>query len=290
MNNQDFGNFTLDVPAGWELTLAAQGSGILFAKKGSMIADQGNFKYEKVLLDPNNTGAVGSIMNYATKKITGEHMEIMKVTGQGTVYFADLAQHVCVINLEQGEHVAVESENLLAFTPDCKYGVEMIGTGVISQKGLFTSKLTGLSGNAQVAITTNGNPLVLNTPCRVDPDAVVCWTGPNPGVKLDVNWKTIIGQTSGESYMLEFKQPGYQVIVQPFERESGISLRDKTRPTTQNNPLSGLKDSFGKGGNNNPMNAIGNGNIGNNMGNMGNLGDMANGVGDLLGGFFGGKR
>lgn len=278
-------NFKLEVMS--ELSCKATGNGMFFAKKGSMVADQGVFKYEKVLLDPNNTGAVGSIMNYGIKKLTGEHMEIMKVSGQGTVYLADLAQHVTVLELTQGEHVAVESENLLAFTDDVKYGVEMIGTGVISQKGLFTSKLTALTDYSQVAVITNGNPLILTTPCKVDPDAIVCWTGPNPGVKLDVNWKTLIGQTSGESYMLEFKQPGHTVIIQPFERESGISIRDTTRPTTQKNPLSGMKENlqetFNNGGN--ATNYLGNLNpTGNNpLGNSG-VGGVLNTIGNILGG------
>ncbi len=30
----------------------AQGDGFFFSKKGAMVADQGNFKYEKILLDP----------------------------------------------------------------------------------------------------------------------------------------------------------------------------------------------------------------------------------------------
>lgn len=122
--------------------------------------------------------------------------------------FAELAKHVTVIPLNPGESIGVESENLLAFTENCDYGVRPIGVGVISQKGLFTSKLTGKGPNAQVAVLSEGNPLVLDSPCCVDPDAVICWTGPDPGFKLDLNWKTLIGQTSGESYMLEFKNPG----------------------------------------------------------------------------------
>lgn len=296
MNNQNYNNNNFNLKVLSELSCKVEGNGQFFAKKGSMVADQGAFKYEKVLLDPNNTGAVGSVVNYGIKKLTGEHMEIMKATGQGTVYLADLAQHVTVLDLAQGESVAVESENLLAFTADVKYGVEMIGTGVISQKGLFTSKLTGLSDYSQVAVTTNGNPIVLQTPCRVDPDAVVCWTGPNPGVKLDVNWKTLIGQTSGESYMLEFKQPGHIVVIQPYERESGISLRDKTRPTTQKNPLNGLKDSFGPNGANNPMggfngqnNPLGGSSQNNPLGglgqgNQGGVGGVLNSLNNILGG------
>ena len=89
---------------------------------------------------------------------------------------------------------------------------------------MFTSKLTGQGPNAEVAITTEGNPLILETPCTVDPDAVVCWTGSDPTFKTDVSWKTLIGQTSGESYSLEFNSYGETVIVQPYERVSGLNI------------------------------------------------------------------
>ncbi len=42
---------------------------------------------------------------------------------------------------------------------------------------------------------------------------------------MDVNWKTFIGQTSGESYSFEWG--GHQrvsVIIQPNERASGIDI------------------------------------------------------------------
>lgn len=200
------------------------GDGEMFAKKGSMVAYQGNFKFDKVLIDPNGGGMLKSIANHAMRRVTGENLELMKVTGQGQVYLADEAAHVVIINLNEGDQISVESENLLAFNDACQYGVRFIGVGVVSQKGLFTSKLTPKAHGAQVAVKADGNPIILQTPCVVDPDAVVCWTGPDPSFKLGVSWKTLIGQTSGESYMLEFKQPGYHVIVQPSERKSGIKI------------------------------------------------------------------
>ena len=62
----------------------------------------------------------------------------------------------------------------------------------------------------------------------VDPDAVVCWMGNgpcDPDIKMDVNWKTFIGQSSGESYSFEWgaHQP-VTVIIQPNERESGVNI------------------------------------------------------------------
>ncbi|MEK6263564.1 MAG: AIM24 family protein [Clostridium sp.] len=208
-----------------ELTCVAEGDGQFFAKVGAMVAYKGSFTSEKVLLDTNNTGSIlKSVMNLATRKLSGENVPIMKVKGTGSYYMANRAQHISIITLGSGQSIGVEGENLLAFTEDCKYGVRFMGSGVISQKGMFTSNLTAIGNNAEVVITTNGNPIILQTPCVVDPDAVVCWTGSDPQFKTDVSWKTFLGQTSGESYMLEFNTKGETVIIQPFERASGLKV------------------------------------------------------------------
>lgn len=249
-----------------ELYCKCIGTGMMFAKKGAMVAYEGQFKFSKRLLGTNQGNIVGQVINHAARKLTGENLEIMEINGSGTVYLADLAQHVTVIDLEGNgpwNSLCVESENLLGFTAQCHYGVTPIGVGVISQKGLFTSKLTYNGPGAKVAITTNGNPLVLtvgDSPIYVDPDAMVCFTGSAPGVKADVGLKTLIGQTSGESYQLEFKEKGQIVVVQPYERESGLSIRDTTRPTSQ------AKPTFGSGG------ASGS--------------TIENGIGDMLGKMF----
>ncbi|MCT4618511.1 MAG: AIM24 family protein [Marinisporobacter sp.] len=204
----------------------AQGDGFFFAKKGAMVADQGNFKYEKILLDPNAGGGVArGIMNNISRRLTGENMEIMKVTGSGMCILAFEGKNVTIVPLQPGESVGVESENILAFTGNLNYGVRFIGAGVLSQKGLFTTNFKNNSGGVgHVAVITDGNAVVLQSPCRVDPDAIICWTGPDPSFKMDVNWKTIIGQTSGESYMFEFKQAGQTVVLQPSERKSGLDV------------------------------------------------------------------
>lgn len=208
-----------------ELTCKAEGEGDFFAKVGAMVANKGSFKAEKVLLDPNkNRSILGSVMNLAARKLTGENIPIMKVSGKGIYYMANKAQHVSVIKLKPGQSIGVEGENLLAFTNECKYSVRFIGSGVISQKGMFTSNIKSNGGNAEVAITTNGNPIILETPCVVDPDAVICWTGSDPSFKTDISWKSFIGQTSGESYFMEFQSVGEVVIVQPSERNSGLKV------------------------------------------------------------------
>lgn len=156
----------------------------------------------------------------------------MKVTSRGdnVTYYANEAQHVVVYNLRQGETISVESENILAFTSDCKYSVRFLAQGVVSQKGLATSTLTGVGPNAQVAVLVDGNPIVLSnvqngSTIEVDPDAVVCWVGADPGFKLDLSWKNLIGQASGESYMYEWAgNKTATVIIQPLERQSGVNI------------------------------------------------------------------
>lgn len=228
-----------------ELTLLASnhgGNDKFYAKKGSMVAYKGQFKFDKVLLDPNGGGMVKSVLNHVSRRLTGENMELMEVKGSGEVYLADEAQHVTIIDLGPNDQLSVESENLLAFNDATQYGVRFIGVGVISQKGLFTSKLTAKAHGSQVAVKSDGNPIMLQTPCVVDPDAVVCWSGPDPSFKMGLSWKTFVGQTSGESYMLEFKEHGHLVLIQPSERLSGLKVGiddNRYSPQEQNNPMQG---------------------------------------------------
>jgi uncharacterized protein (AIM24 family) len=205
-----------------ELTCKVEGSGKFIAKKGAMIAYQGNFKFDKMLLGPDNGGGMlGALVGFAKRSVTGENISLMTVEGSGAIYLAENAYHLTVLELEN-EEICVESENLLAFSAELRYDVRFVGVGVLSQKGLATSYL---SGTGKVVIKTDGNPIILETPCVVDPDAVVSWTGSrDPHVKTDVSWKTFVGQTSGESYQLDFNFPGEQVIVQPSERLSSLHI------------------------------------------------------------------
>ena len=152
-----------------ELTLrvTCKGGDILYTKAGAFIAGdnmgQKNYTFEKVLLGPQQgfaQAALGSLM----RRAAGENLPLMKVTfrGDSVTYYADYSQHVVVYKLEMGESISVESENLLAFTQDCKYGVRFLGQGIMSQKGMATTELIGQGPNSYVAITTNGNPIVLS--------------------------------------------------------------------------------------------------------------------------------
>lgn len=222
-----------------ELTLkvTCKGNDVLFTKAGAFIAGDSirkNYRFEKVLLGPQNNLAqaiFGSVM----RRAAGENLPLMKVSmnGDSVTYYANYGQHIVAYHLGYGETISVESENILAFTQDCDYKLRFLGAGVLSQKGIATSTLTGRGNDAYVAILSDGNPLVLSNlesrnTITVDPDAVICWIGEghcDPQIIADVNWKTFIGQASGESYMFEWTggQP-VTVIIQPSERSGGIRI------------------------------------------------------------------
>ncbi len=234
-----------------ELTLKvqAQQGETFFTKAGAFIGGESiggrNYKFEKVLLGPQGN-LVQALVGQIARRFTGENLPLMKTIcqGQSVTYYANDQQHVTVIPLRQGETISVESENILAFNQDCQYSVRFLAQGVISQKGLATSTLTGAGPNAMVAVLTDGNPLVLSNAnngasLTADPDAVVCWVGADPEFKLDLSWKNLIGQASGESYMFQWNQPAH-VVVQPQERKSGLDLsmdggRTGSEPSTQQN-------------------------------------------------------
>lgn len=211
------------------------GSDYVFTKAGAFIGGEcygpKNYKFTKVMLGPEEN-AGRAILNQLVRRVSGENLPLMRVdfNGDSVTYYANNQQHVIVYKLQQGEVLSVESENILAFTKDCKYGVRFLGQGVISQKGLATSTLTGQGPQAFVAIIIDGNPLVLSNAAsgstiEVDPDAVVCWVGSDPEMRTDISWRNFIGQSSGESYMFEWSQHNpATVIIQPQERTSGVDL------------------------------------------------------------------
>lgn len=279
-----------------ELTLkvTSQGGGdVLFTKAGAFICGEcyggKNYQFEKVLLGPQGN-PLQAIMGQIGRRFTGENLPLMKVTNRGDniTYYANDAQHVVVYNLRQGETISVESENILAFTADCKYSVRFLAQGVISQKGLATSTLTGVGPNAQVAVLVDGNPIVLSnvqngSTLEVDPDAVVCWVGQDPGFKMDLSWKNLIGQASGESYMFEWGgNKRATVIIQPQERTSGVNIgmdggsSGQRAQAQQNQSLGGAAQSI-----QGTLGQLGN-MLGGNGGNPGGTGGLGG-----LGGMFG---
>jgi uncharacterized protein (AIM24 family) len=179
------------------------------AKLGSMVAYQGDVKFE-------HAGS-GGLKRMAKKAVTGEGAELMKVSGTGEVFLADLAQEIQLVKLS-GEAITVNGANLLAFDADIDWDIKKVeGVSGFMGGGLFN---THLSGEGYVAILSDGPPVLLELDGEqtfADPQAAITWSdGISTSVKTDVNLKTFIGRGSGESVQLAFSGKGW-LLIQPSE-------------------------------------------------------------------------
>jgi uncharacterized protein (AIM24 family) len=185
----------------------------VMALAGAMVGYTGSIKFEKSLL-----GGEG-LFRALKRKVTNEGIALMQTSGTGTVFFAHNAAEVSVIPLTH-EKLFIESSSLLAYDADLKINTSFAGLrGATSGQGLFTTTVEG-SGN--LAVFSHGNLITLEVdpqyPLFVDPDAFIGYKGNiTQEFVLDVNWRNIIGEASGESYQFKFSGQGV-VYVQPAER------------------------------------------------------------------------
>jgi uncharacterized protein (AIM24 family) len=179
------------------------------AKLGSMVAYQGDVNFE-------HAGS-GGLKRMAKKAMTGEGAELMKISGKGEVFLADLAQDVQLLKLDN-EAITVNGANLLAFDADIDWDIKRVeGVSGMMGGGLFN---TALTGTGWVAIISDGPPVLLNTaeaPTFADPQAAITWSSSvQTGVKTDIKLKNFIGKGSGESVQMSFTGTGW-LLVQPSE-------------------------------------------------------------------------
>ncbi len=180
------------------------------AKLGSMVAYQGDVSFEHA-----GTGGVG---RFIKKAVSGEGTQLMKMSGSGEVFLADLAQDLHLIKLEN-DQVTCNGQNVLAFDAGIDWDITKVEGGMAGALagGLFNMSL---AGSGWVAIISNGPPVLLNTgdaPTYCDPQAAITWSsGVQTSVKSDVNMKTLIGRGSGETIQMAFTGAGW-VLVQPSE-------------------------------------------------------------------------
>ena len=185
----------------------------VLARAGSMVAYDGQMKFEKSIL--GGEGLFGALK----RRVGGEGFDLMTVTGDGTLYVAQNAAEILLVNLEN-DRMFVESSSLLAFEEGMKSETVFAGLrGASSGQGLFT---TAITGTGTVAAISDGTAIALEVtpeePLFVDPDAFVGYTGHvKQEFVFDVNWKTLVGRSSGESYQLKFTGGGV-VYIQPSER------------------------------------------------------------------------
>lgn len=177
------------------------------AKQGAMVAYQGNvnFAYQG-----------GGAAKFLKKAFTGEGLSLMRVEGQGDVFLADAADEVHILQLNNSG-LSVNGKNVLAFSAGLDWNVERVKGGSIAAGGLFN---TTLRGTGWVAITTDGDPVVLNpaeAPTFADAQALVAWsTHLQTSIRSTFTAGALIGRGSGEAFQVAFQGQGF-VIVQPSE-------------------------------------------------------------------------
>ena len=180
----------------------------VLATKGAMVAFQGTveFHHEKA-------GSMGKLLK---KMVTSEDNPLMRVTGQGEVFFASRAGFVNLVELT-GDAISVNGRNLLAFDAALQWDIHRTqGAGVLAG-GLFN---TTVSGQGMVALHSIGKPVVLDCsqqPTYVDTQACVAWSANlQPTMVSSMKFKSMLRGGSGEAFQYAFHGPGF-VIVQPSE-------------------------------------------------------------------------
>jgi uncharacterized protein (AIM24 family) len=182
--------------------------GDVLAVKGAMVAFQGQIRF-----DHEKAGSVSKLFK---KVVTGEDVSLMRVSGQGDVFFAAEAGFVFLIDLT-GDALSVNARNLLAFDSHIDWDIKRVqGAGMLSG-GLFN---TTLQGTGTVAIHTVGQPVILDCsqqPTYVDVQACVGWSANLvPQVVSSMNVRSMLRGGSGEAFQYAFHGQGF-VIVQPDE-------------------------------------------------------------------------
>jgi uncharacterized protein (AIM24 family) len=158
--------------------------GPVFAKLGSMVAYQGDVRFE-------NTGS-GGLNKMFKAAVTGEGVKMMRCTGSGELFVADAAAEVQVFYLEN-DMVSVNGNNVLAFSSSIEWDIHRVqARGGMMAGGLYN---VSLRGTGYVAITTKGDPVALDVagaPTFGDAQAVVMW------IRVDTGGLSLIrGGTGG---------------------------------------------------------------------------------------------
>ena len=130
-----------------KLLKVQMGYGPVWARAGSMVAYQGDIRFENT-----GSGGLGKLVKAAA---TGEGVKMMRCTGSGELFVAHEAHDVQVIYLEN-DMVSVNGANVLAFSDSISWDIKRIqARGAAMTGGLYNVELRG---SGYVAVTT---PLVV---------------------------------------------------------------------------------------------------------------------------------
>lgn len=180
----------------------------LLSAKGAMVAYQGQVQFQH-----EGSGSVGKFLKRA---LTSEDTPLMRVTGQGEVFFARDSAEVFLIQLE-GDGISIGGNTLLAFDAALQWDVHRTQGAGMMTGGFFN---TLVQGTGTVALTSDGEPMLLDCsqqPTFVDPQAAVCWSANLvPEVVSSMNMRSMLRGGSGEAFQYSFHGPGF-VVVQPSE-------------------------------------------------------------------------
>jgi uncharacterized protein (AIM24 family) len=179
------------------------------AKLGSMVAYQGDVRFE-------HAGS-GGVSRMIKKAVTKEGTQLMKISGGGEVFLADMAQDIHLIKLEN-DSITANGANVLAFDDGIDWDIKRVeGVSGMLSGGLYNMEL---KGSGWVALVSDGPPLLLEldgTETYADPQAAITWSsGVRTDIKTDVNVKTLIGRGSGETVQMSFTGSGW-LLIQPSE-------------------------------------------------------------------------
>ncbi|MEU1053710.1 AIM24 family protein [Streptomyces sp. NPDC005876] len=192
------------------LRVVLEGHDDILARKGTMVAYQGLVEF-----DAEHQGGRAHARAH-----TGEGLDLMRCHGQGTVYFANLAQHIHVMEVEQ-DGLTVDSGYVLAMDSSLHHEVIAVDSLYgISGSGKYQLNITG---RGRVALMTSGAPLLMrvtpDTYVNCDADAIVAWS---TGLRVQMQAQTHASGvwrrrgSTGEGWELSFMGSGF-ALVQPSE-------------------------------------------------------------------------
>ncbi|GHE04655.1 AIM24 family protein [Streptomyces alanosinicus] len=193
------------------LRVTLEGHDDILARKGTMVAYQGMVEFDAEYTSNNQAHA---------RAYTGEGLDLMRCHGQGTVFLANLAQHVHIMDVEQ-DGLTVDNSYVLAMDSSLHYEVVAVDSLYgISGSGKYQLNITG---RGRVALMTSGAPLLMQvTPDKYvncDADAIVAWSA---GLRVQMQAQTHSSGVwrrrgnTGEGWELNFMGTGF-ALVQPSE-------------------------------------------------------------------------
>jgi uncharacterized protein (AIM24 family) len=191
------------------LKVQLSGHDDVLARQGAMVAYQGLVEFDAEYRSPGQRRGPAR-----------EQLPLMRCSGQGSVFLANLAQYVHVVDVDQ-DGLTVDASYVLALDSTLHHEIISVDSQFgISGTGAYNLHITG---QGKVALMTSGAPLLLNvtpdTYVNADADAVVAWSS---SLRVQMQAQTSSqgvwrrrGNT-GEGWELSFMGQGY-ALVQPSE-------------------------------------------------------------------------